>query len=250
MKRVIFSVLWVFGILFLLVSLFTFTDEIAIAAQGPDRCTKIQDGLLVYSAGHYLEGTPIKPGFDPFGYNYQAHMFNGYYCNAYLGRDGYPPYEGDDEAYFSRLKEEGYTDLQIQAVQQKWYWPYRQDVLSMKWNDAWLSNMDCDGDGQLDRHYGYSSYIGSGAWLTNHQPGTYKDATGKECQWTWFEKIVAVPADATLKDGKWYRADGTEIGPAIWGSFAIIQSVYNDPCGGYHGVEYLSPAGPGLGKWD
>ena len=39
------------------------------------------------------------------------------------------------------------------------------------------------------------------------------------------------------------------IGPEIWGSFATVQSVYNDPCGGYHGLE-LKGARPGLGGWE
>jgi hypothetical protein len=122
-------------------------------------------------------------------------------------------------------------------------------IRMMKWNDAWLSNKDCDGDGLLDRHYGFDSYIGSGAWLTNHMSGTYQDDDGNECKWVYFVKIVAVPADANLVAGIWYDADGSEIGPEIWGSFAIIQSIYNDPCAGDHGVEYLSPVGPGFGKF-
>ena len=160
-----------------------------------------------------MKQRPLQPSW---GYNYQAHMFNGYYCDAYHDAD---------------------------------WCQYLEDVeLLMKWNDAWLSNKDCDGDELLDRHYGFDSYIGSGAWLTNHQSGTY-EYDGKECQWIWFVKIVAVPEDATLDDGVWYDAEGNEIGPEVWDSFAIIQSVYNDPCGGYHGVEYLSPVGPGLGKF-
>jgi len=202
-------------------------------------CTKIQDGVLTYSTGHYLAGEPIKPGFDIYGYNYQAHLFNGYYANAYLGKDGYPPYEGDSEAYLAENP----------GADSTWYWPYRDVILNMKWNDAWLSNRDCDGDGNLDRYYGYSSYIGSGAWETNHQSGTYINEDGKECHWYYFVKIVAVPEDADKVDGIWYEADGTEIGPVIWGAFAVIQRINNDPCGGYHGVEYLSPAGPGFGKW-
>ena len=47
-------------------------------------------------------------------------------------------------------------------------------IYRRKWNDAWLSNKDCDGDGLLDRHYGLDSYRGSGAWLTNHQSGEYE----------------------------------------------------------------------------
>ena len=119
----------------------------------------------------------------------------------------------------------------------------------MKWNDAWLSNKDCDGDGLLDRHYGFGSYIGSGAWLTNHQSGTYIDDDGNLCEWDYFVKIIAVPADAYANSGIWYNADGTEIGPEIWGAFATIQVVYNDPCAGYEGLQYLSPDHAGLGGW-
>jgi len=202
-----------------------------MAAEGgkKDGCTTIQDGVLTYSVGHYLAEQPLKVGYDIFGYNYQAHMFSGYYCNVYLGRDGFPPYEGDAEAYLAGNP----------GAANQWYWPYRDVRLVMKWNDAWLSNKDCDDDGLLDRHYGYDSYIGSGAWETNHQWGN--DDGDK---WSYFCKIVAAPADATNVDGTWYTADGTEIGPAIWGAFAIIQEVESGI-----GVTYVSPAGPGFGKW-
>ena len=446
-----------------------------------DTCVTIQDGILEYSAGHYLEGELLKVGYDIFGYNYQAHMFKGYYCNVYLGSDGFPPYDGDDEAYHQRLIDEGFIptvkyygditlrggfqaghfddvwdltscdlvisftydayglvddfgggahawaelgvrqvgygdfnptwmtegagvwlatdydwtantfdpdttpkqDLDDKLILQKgggmgegaynlpstppnpganhrvwfdrdgvdqwqalnplavdggtyntggryeiiitlhaidatsgtaymtindldqgfetdgnwktmelspagmtftgdmtqmqvfyglsgygathsiafediivsgclsgkgegkgdpygkWYWPYRDVWLLMKWNDAWLSNKDCDEDAKLDRHHGYDSYIGSGAWETNHQRGE-DDAD----PWTYFVKIVAVPEDADLVDGIWYDADGTEIGPEIWGSFAIIQEVESG-----EGATYVSPSGPGFGKW-
>ncbi|MFP3975329.1 MAG: hypothetical protein ACLFVK_03795 [Dehalococcoidia bacterium] len=207
-----------------------------------EECTTIQDGSLTYSEGHYLEDEPLEIGYDPYWYNYQAHMFNGYYANVYLGHDGYPPYEGDDEAYFERLVEEGYAENVEKAeeiMEGKWYWPNRDIDLLMKWNDAWLSNKDCDGDGKLDRHYGYDSYIGSGAWLTNHMRG----GQGKD-HWTYFTKIVAVPEDAVLEDGVWYTADGTEIGPSIWGQFAQIQTAESG-----EGATYISPAGPGFGKW-
>ena len=175
-------------------------------------CTTIQSGTLLAS-----DGTVIQTGYDQWGYNYQAHQFNGYYCDAY--RDA------------------------------AWCQDYKDIELIMKWNDAWLSNQDCDGDGLLDRHNGFSSYIGSGAWITNHQKGTYLDDNGNTCQWTYFVKIVAAPADATLSNGIWYAADGTEIGPVIWGEFATIQGVYNDPCAGTNGVQYVSPHNAGLGGW-
>ena len=126
--------------------------------------------------------------------------------------------------------------------------PWGDDYLIMKWNDAWLSNLDQDGDGVLDRHYGYDSYIGSGAWLTNHQSGEY-ELDGQICKWNYFVKIIAAPADATANDGIWYNADGTEIGPVIWGAFAIIQEVENDACAGVHGLQFNSPDHPGLGNW-
>jgi hypothetical protein len=203
-----------------------------------NNCTTIQDGELEYSAGHYLEGEPLQVGYDIFGYNYQAHMFNSYYCNAYLGRDGFPPYEGDADAYLDENPD----------ADDHWTWPYRDVRLMMKWNDAWLSNKDCDGDGELDRHYGFTSYIGSGAWETNHQSGSYEE-DGQIYKWNYFVKIVAAPADAYSEGGYWYTVDGTEIGPVIWGSFAVIMRVYNDQGTGDHGIEYLSPAGPGFGKW-
>jgi hypothetical protein len=183
-------------------------NEISWADKG---CTKIQSGELLAS-----DGTVLTTGYDQWGYNYQAHMFNGFYCDAY--RDA------------------------------AWCQPYKDIELMMKWNDAWLSNVDCDADGVLDRHYGFGSYIGSGAWLTNHQRGSY-ELDGQTCNWDYFVKIIAAPADATLVGGIWYAADGTEIGPVIWGSFAIIQQVENDPCAGIEGVQYLSPDHAGFGGW-
>ncbi len=201
-------------------------------------CTTIQDGELTYSPGHHLQGTPLSTGYDPYGYNYQAHEFNGSYANVYLGRDGFPPYEGDDEAYLAENP----------GAESGWYWPYRDVNLLMKWNDSWLANKDCDEDDLLDRHYGYDSYVGSGAWETNHQSGTY-ESNGKTCKWNYFVKIVAAPSEAVQDGGVWKTVNGAEIGPVIWDSFATIQQVYNDPCEGAHGIEYLSPAGPGFGKW-
>jgi hypothetical protein len=173
------------------------------------RCTTIQSGSLIDSSGNF-----ITQGYDMWGYNYQAHMFNGYYDN--YSRPAIPVTEGDN--------------------------------LQMKWNDAWLSNTDCDGDGKLDRHYGYPSYIGSGAWLTNHQWGSYEE-NGNTCRYTYFIKIVAAPSDATLTDGNWFTPGGIVIGPAIWGEFAIIQEVSNDDCAGESGLLYKSPASPGLGVY-
>jgi hypothetical protein len=177
-----------------------------IMAKGDKACTTIQSGELLASTGETL-----VVGYDEFGYNYQAHMFNGRYCD-------YDRVIGGDSC-----------DVE----------------LMMKWNDAWISNKDCDGDGLLDRHYGFTSYRGSGAWLTNHMRGVEVDEdTGEREHWVYFCKIVAAPLDATLVSGTWYAADGSEIGPVIWSQFAIILEVESGL-----GAEYVSPSGPGFGQY-
>lgn len=148
----------------------------------------------------------VGTGFDVWGYNYPAHLFSGYYCDSYQNAE--------------------------------WCQPYKNDYLIMKWNDAWLSSRDLNGDGLRDRHFGFESYIGSGAWLTNHQTGTYVGADGMEYKWTYFVKIVAkAAADYDC------AANG---GYEIWGEFCVIEEIYNDAGVGAHGVMIkASPAGLG-----
>jgi len=218
------------------------TIAVCIASTAQAACTTIQMGILKYQPGHYLAGQPLKTGYDIFGYNYQAHMFNGSYFNVYAGRVPLPPYEGDDQAYL----------LANPSAQFHWAWPYRNDNVTMKWNDPWLSNQDCNNDGRLDRpDDNNGTYVGSGAWETNHQSGSYVadsgKKAGKEVNWIYFVKIVAVPADAVLTGGVWYTAGGVEIGPALWGAFATIEEVYNDPAAGAHGLAFKSQASPGFG---
>ena len=177
---------------------------------GVEECITIQSGELLTS-----DGEPIPVGFNEWGYNYQAYIFNGMYC------DYHPIYRPG--GIYHEWCDVNYGDVK----------------LVMKWNDAWLSNKDCDGDGLLDRHYGFVSYIGSGAWTTNHMSG----GQGED-KWTYFVKIVAAPFGAYVENDVWYAADGTEIGPVIWGSFAIIQEVVSG-----EGAIYVSPLAPGFGKY-
>ncbi|NQV05390.1 hypothetical protein HQ535_02485 [bacterium] len=188
-------------------------------AKGKPGVTTIQIGELLASTGETL-----TVGFDEFGYNYQGHMFSGRYCD------------------YNRVIGGSYCDVK----------------LIMKWNDAWLANTDADYDKLLDRHFGFDSYIGSGAWTTNHQSGEYEGEDGKTCKWNYFVKIVAAPADAykvpsnangSTIPGLWYTVDDTEIGAVIWGAFAIIQEVENDRCAGVHGIQYLSPNNAGFGSY-
>jgi hypothetical protein len=80
--------------------------------------------------------------------------------------------------------------------------------------------------------------------------GEYESDDGKRCFWTYFTKIVAAPSTASNVGGVWYDENGGEIGPVIWGEFATIQEVSNDPCYGDHGLLNKSPTRPGLGNWE
>ena len=287
-------------------------SAVPVFAGKPDGCATIKDGTI-----KDVNDNVIGLGYDQWGYNYQAHMFNGWYDN--YSRPDTPVTSGDT-------------------------------YLKMKWSDLWLSNKDCDRNDVLDRGGpGGTSSAVPGAWLTNHQWGSYlwnwditgdwilefdyqkilyihdmvvvdntftgtggypsgndpyditwtvegtidgdaiemrieydgssyyvdavgtiaQDGTmsgtwgnasqsgvwrstsgmavGEICEWNYFVKIVAVPDDAYVDGGYWYTADDVEIGPVIWGSFAIIQQVSNDEGLGEHGILYKSPASPGFG---
>jgi hypothetical protein len=122
-------------------------------------CASIQDGTITDSAGN-----PLSTGYDQFGYNYQAHMFNGTYDSSDRVLDG--KYWGSTEDYVD-------------------------DKLMMKWSDEWLSNVDCNNDHKLDRGL-VNGWVGgtSLGWETNHVEGDYIDADGNLQHYTYFAKIV------------------------------------------------------------
>ena len=96
-----------------------------------------------------------------------------------------------------------------------------------------MANVDCNGDGKLDRglENGVSGGISKG-WETNHVEGDYLDAAGVLQHYTWFVKIV------------W-----TGPGSPLWGQYTVIEEIYNDPAGGFHGVFDKIPS-PGFGQND
>ena len=156
-------------------------------------------------------GETIFPGFNDQGYNYQAHMYSGE-----MFPESYPG----------------------------WY-------LEWNWNDAYLSNMDCDGDQFLDIANGGENYRGTGAWTTTKWSRTYTDGNGNTCRVWQFIKYVAVPEDATSDGQFFYDAEGAKIGQVVNSEgledFAMVQFVWNDPCQGKNGVDYKAPGPVGLG---
>lgn len=167
--------------------------EVASAKPKTHACAKIESGTLVNG-----DGEALGPGFDAWGYNYQAQLFKGGYCDSYRDAD--------------------------------WCQPYKDYELRMKWNEAWLSSQDCDGDGVVDEHRGYDSFQGSGATLHNHLSTHYAGANGETCTWNFAQTIEAVPLDATLVGGVWYSAEGDELGTEIWGEFAVVKEQAWDSC--------------------
>jgi len=135
-----------------------------ISAKSND-CNTIQSGQITD-----VSGNTITTGYDKWGYNYQSHIFSGFYDN--YSRPAVPVTGGDR--------------------------------LIMKWSDAWLSNVDCNLDGKLDRGLVdgvYTDGISKG-WLTNHYFG---DGVVD------FVKIVWTGENSPL-----------------WDQYTIVQEVWND----------------------
>jgi hypothetical protein len=169
-----------------------------------------------------------EAGFNEYGYNYNAHMFRGYYANAYLHGEDLPPYQGDTEAYLAEHPE----------AASKWYWPYRDIMLMMKWSDVWLSNQDRNADGKLDRgnEEPYLNSAAEGAWLTNHMRGV--DDNGKK--WNYFTKI-AYPSVGVVDVNPADGMDDITGAPIIWGGFIIMKDVDS----GAGSINYCNPQGWG-----
>jgi hypothetical protein len=166
--------------------------------------------------------------FDQWGYNRTALVFEGWYVNAYAESHGFAtPYVGikgdpcgNIDSYFSSV---GVTCDPISGGPSKpMRYPYAYNVLlQINVNSVWD-----------DAHRGATSWTPD-AWLTNHQVGWYVGEDGKIHQWEWFLKIVWIGPGGSIK---FYGLK----------EFEVIQSVYNDPYGGFHGIETLTIP-PGLG---
>ncbi len=196
MKK-LFSFIIAFALVFMSTGA-AFADEPAPAegvGKSKPKCTKINSGLLTD-----LAGNPLKMGYDEFGYNYQAHKFIGTYDGVDRALDG---------LFFG------------EAVD------YVDHKLAMKWTDKWLSNVDCDGDGHLDRGLvkkvpGVSDGISKG-WLTNHAKGDYVDALGATQRYTYYVKIVWVGPGGLFPN-----------------DYRVVKEVYKDSGDG----DYRFPAAP------
>ncbi len=182
------------------------------APASAQNCMKIKDGVILDSAG-----VPLETGYDQFGYNYQARLLNGTYDSSDRNLDG---------KYFGSAGD------------------YADDSLIMKWSDEWLSNLDCNGDSKLDRGLNPKTGVSTGTsrgWLTNQIEGDYLGGDGDSHHYTYFAKIVWVgPAPLGLDPWASVR---------LWGQYAVIQEITNDPYGGLHGVDHSKLSHPGFGAY-
>jgi len=149
--------------LVMLAVLAVYSSSPALAAE---KCKTISGGTIVDSAGD-----PVVTGYDQYGYNYQAHMFNGTYDSS------------------DRKLDDKYGNATGEYV---------DDKLMMKWSDAWIANVDCNNDGKLDRGLVDGEVSGfSKGWVTNHVVGDYSDTDGTH-NFTDFVKIVWTGAGSPL----------------------------------------------------
>jgi hypothetical protein len=227
------------AVVLLVMSALVMSAPVAFADEPKTSCNTIPEGNIVYSPNHFLAGQKITTGFNEYDTNYPAYNFNGWYVNAYFPKYGFPPYNGDLQEYISENPG---------VVNTTWY-AFMNARMVMNWNDAWLSNKDCTGDFLLERHFGFDTFQGSGAWLISKASGTFVGSNGEACNWFYFSKIKAVPVDATLSEGFWYTPDGIEYGRDAGEGTAIIQEVVNDPCGLLPVATYNSPFNSGLGGY-
>ena len=200
----------VHSVMFVVVAFISFVYAAPVSAQN---CMKIKDGVITDSANNL-----VTTGYDPFGYNYQARLFNGTYDSSDRTLDG---------TYWGQVGD--YTD----------------DNLLMKWSDEWLSNLDCNGDGKLDRGLNAKTGVSTGSsrgWLTNQIEGDYIGDDSDSHHYTYFAKIVWV-GPAPIGSDPWASV-------RLWGEYAVIEEVYNDPYGGSHGVDRSKLAHPaGFGAY-
>lgn len=158
----------------------------------------------------------FDPGFDQFGYNYRAHVFSGMADGVDRNLDG--TVWGDAT--------------------------FANDQLVMKWSDEWLTYVDSNGDGKLDRGFldcrgagtnaGLNESHCPGAWLTNEWNGMAPDGS----QTVEHLKIVYSPGCLT---------SGTPSPGAycVWGAFEVVMDQGVDPTTGHFWAALSKPNGFG-----
>ena len=131
-------------------------------------------------------------GFDTYGYNRPAGIFNGTYL-SWCESPNSAGVGGNSESYCLSA-----------------YGVYAYDQLIMKWNAAWDA---CNANGYDDPTYC------AGAWVTNEENGQVPGGSGA----VWHTKVIWVGSQA---ENSPYWAPG---GYSIWGNYEVIMDQGIDP---------------------
>ncbi|MCY1718949.1 hypothetical protein OU798_01260 [Prolixibacteraceae bacterium Z1-6] len=182
-------------------------------------------------------------GFDQWGFNWNAHHFNGYLINAVMSdylyelmpfyKWGEGPYEGEGVEFLDKfITEFGFFPLDPILLDCK---------LVMHWNDALINR---DGTYPVV-FWDYSNWENSNGWITFHFS---MDKNGEK--WSSFQKLVAKRTTDYLENEIWYDKNGDEIGlPTDWPTLIMVKKVNNGNTPYMFLDSYNSPLAPGLGKY-
>lgn len=181
---------------------------------------------------------PKYTGFNEFGYNWQAHHFNGILINAVLGdfidesgnpASGMEAYTGDDEAYLEKYPFLAGEDFEM-------LWSFRNIDLVMHWNKTLIS----------DTGVYPPSWFDGGGWITFHYSGINENK-----KWSQFQKLVAARSTDEPKGNKWYDQYDNELGyTSDWPDLIIVKiTTMGEPPEPFLPGSYNSPVSPGLGKY-
>lgn len=180
-------------------------------------------------------------GFDEWGFNYNARLFDGYLINAMFGDPAfmYMPhckdmiYSGEGVGFWEEvLVRYPYFNYMMPAAM-------LDCKLKMKWNNALLSQ-----DGVYP-----DSWVDTGAWIVFH----YQMNTSEQ-QWTQVRTLVASKSTDALTGDYWYDQDGNEIGKRsyYWPELIVVKVINNGDNPFIPAAmpdDYLSPSGAGVGKY-
>lgn len=184
----------------------------------------------------------FKSGFDEWGFNFTANLFDGYLINAMIADpafQGMPHYrkkvyKGEGLAFWDELLMEYPYFIYILPE------PYLiHTKMQMKWNDELLS----------ESAVYPPTWVDSGAWIEFK----YTMHTDEQ-DWRQSRKLVGVSSDYYLNDGVWYNSENKEVGKEsiYWPQLMIIQ-VENQGENPYiphiMPADYKSPYGSGFGKY-
>lgn len=180
-------------------------------------------------------------GFDEWGFNYNACLFDGYLINAMFGDPAF--------MYMPHYKDMVYTgegDSFWEEVVSKYsYFVYMMpaDMLDCKLMMKWNTNL-------LSKEGIYPvTWVDSGAWIVFH----YQMNTDEQ-KWSQVRTLIACRSTDTLDGDFWYDADGIEIGKKsyYWSELIIVKVVNNGDNPFIPSAmpdDYLSPSGAGVGKY-